>query len=254
MISRATVAGLVKAKSLIPRGEHRKNVVALKLFFCLLLRHFDCLACWVICFSSVEFVLLQRFSYLHSWSSNGCPLDTRKMVLAFERAKFTPEQARVITEMFRETLARREKQNYEQLASKGDYMQVKTELRILEKSDFHLLSSDLEHLETNIEKNIAGVHTELERSRFDGQSQTDHANGASGVLNESPIAFPIAVENRVIKYVLGSAFFLSVFGYSLWFFVNHADFQMLSITPEDGSDGFYRMPSPQAFETFEENE
>mmetsp|Transcript_23833 Transcript_23833/g.93720 ORF Transcript_23833/g.93720 Transcript_23833/m.93720 type:complete len:226 (-) Transcript_23833:1966-2643(-) len=225
MISRATVAGLVKAKSLIPRGEHRKNVVALKLFFCLLLRHFDCLACWVICFSSVEFVLLQRFSYLHSWSSNGCPLDTRKMVLAFERAKFTPEQARVITEMFRETLARREKQNYEQLASKGDYMQVKTELRILEKSDFHLLSSDLEHLETNIEKNIAGVHTELER-----------------------------IENRVIKYVLGSAFFLSVFGYSLWFFVNHADFQMLSITPEDGSDGFYRMPSPQAFETFEENE
>jgi len=211
MISRATVAGLVKAKSLIPRD-------------------------------------------LHSWSSNGCPLDTRKMVLAFERAKFTPEQARVITEMFRETLARREKQNYEQLASKGDYMQVKTELRILEKSDFHLLSSDLEHLETNIEKNIAGVHTELERSRFDGQSQTDHANGASGVLNESPIAFPIAVENRVIKYVLGSAFFLSVFGYSLWFFVNHADFQMLSITPEDGSDGFYRMPSPQAFETFEENE
>mmetsp|Transcript_23821 Transcript_23821/g.93664 ORF Transcript_23821/g.93664 Transcript_23821/m.93664 type:complete len:183 (-) Transcript_23821:1965-2513(-) len=182
MISRATVAGLVKAKSLIPRD-------------------------------------------LHSWSSNGCPLDTRKMVLAFERAKFTPEQARVITEMFRETLARREKQNYEQLASKGDYMQVKTELRILEKSDFHLLSSDLEHLETNIEKNIAGVHTELER-----------------------------IENRVIKYVLGSAFFLSVFGYSLWFFVNHADFQMLSITPEDGSDGFYRMPSPQAFETFEENE
>jgi len=132
------------------------------------------------------------------------------MVRSFESAGFTGLQAQVITELMRGVFSSREKSNREILASKMDYMKVKTELRILEKSDFQLLRSDVEHLEMNIEKNIASVNTELER-----------------------------IENRSIKYVLGSSFFLSLVGYSLWFFYKNMDSFMLNTGMDEEDDDYF---------------
>mmetsp|Transcript_9258 Transcript_9258/g.27856 ORF Transcript_9258/g.27856 Transcript_9258/m.27856 type:complete len:178 (-) Transcript_9258:213-746(-) len=143
----------------------------------------------------------------HTWSEGWMPFDTRKMVCAFESAGFTALQARVIAELLRDTLVVRQRENRELLASKGDYMQVKAELRILEKSDFQLLKSDVEYLEMNIEKNIARVNTELER-----------------------------IENRTIKYVLGSSFFLSFVGYSVWFLYKNKDVIFSGPGREDEKD------------------
>lgn len=159
------------------------------------------------------------------WNEGWSPFDTRRMVYAFERAGFTPFQARVVNNLLCEVMTARERENRALLASKGDYMKVKTELKILEKSDFQLLRSDVEHLETNIEKNIARVNTELERSTHIPTHPSPSpilpppppSSSSLCVLFLCSLSSPPLVENRVIKYVLGSSFFFGLFGTSLWF-------------------------------------
>lgn len=91
--------------------------------------------------------------------------DTLKMVRSLESSGFTKPQSEALSDALVGVSTESMRVNRDFLATKNDFVDLKSELQILEKADFAVLKSDLQILERKMETKIAAIYTEMERSK-----------------------------------------------------------------------------------------
>lgn len=90
-------------------------------------------------------------------------LDTHKLVVALREVGFTEVQSEVIVDTFIRVTEHGIEEQKKQLATKFEFVNLKSELQLLGKSDFVLLRNDLALMEKKTATELANVRTEMER-------------------------------------------------------------------------------------------
>lgn len=89
--------------------------------------------------------------------------DSHQLVTFLRASGMPPAQCEAVTTALVKVSQQASKFHGEQLITKSEFAELKSELSILEKADFALLKTDINSIEKRLETSVAEIYTNVER-------------------------------------------------------------------------------------------